>query len=74
MVTTDRVRLNVEVSPEINDLLEELVGEFGVRDVGEVLLKAIALAKVAADAKEHGQKLFVGVGPGSDTVREITGI
>jgi predicted transcriptional regulator len=68
-----KVRLSLDVSPELNDLLEELATATHSTK-SEVLRKAIALMDVAVDAKESGQKLWVSNQPPAGTSREIVGI
>ena len=72
--TRDRVRLSLDLSREANELLEDLVRELGASNKSEVLRKAIALMKVAADAKEAGHKLYVADVPPPGASREIVGI
>jgi hypothetical protein len=77
MTTTNteraKVRLSLDVSPELNDLLEELARETHATK-SEVLRKAIALMDVAVEAKGHGQKLYVSDQPPAGASREIVGI
>jgi Arc/MetJ-type ribon-helix-helix transcriptional regulator len=68
------VRLSLDVTPEVNELLEQLVRDLGASNKSEVLRKAIALMKVAAEAKEDGHKLYIGDAPPPGASREIIGI
>jgi hypothetical protein len=68
-----KVRLSLDVSPELNDLLERLAEETHSTK-SEVLRKAIALMHVAVDAKEHGQKVYISDQPPAGASREIVGI
>ncbi len=72
--TKDRVRLSVDVTPEVNAMLEALMPQLGATNKGEVLRKAIALIKVATDAKAEGHKLYIGDAPPPGASREIVGI
>jgi predicted transcriptional regulator len=52
----EKVRLSLDISPELNALLESLaVATGGTKS--DVLRKAIALMEVAVDAKRRGLKL-----------------
>jgi predicted transcriptional regulator len=54
----EKVKLSVEVSGELDALLEELAKEtHGTKS--DVLRKGIALMQVAVDAKKKGQRLGV---------------
>lgn len=52
-------RVNFDISPELDRALEELVKITGSSDKSEVLLRSIALMKVAAEAKQKGEKVFI---------------
>jgi predicted transcriptional regulator len=52
----EKVRLSLDISPELNALLESLAVTTGGTK-SEVLRKAIALMEVAVDAKRRGLKL-----------------
>lgn len=73
MRPTNRVRLNLEVSPELSERLEEIARELGTSK-SDAVRKAITLLGVAADAKEHGRKLYVSENPPVGTSQEIVGI
>lgn len=68
-----RVRLSLDVSPELNQLLEELARETD-SSKSDVLRKAIALMDVAVEAKEQGKKLYVSDRAPEGASREIVGI
>lgn len=68
-----RVRLSLEVSAELNRRLDELATDLDTSK-SDVLRKAIALMGVAADAKEHGKKLYVSDTPPEGTSQEIVGL
>jgi predicted transcriptional regulator len=68
-----KVRLSLDVSPELNDLLEQLARETHATK-SDVLRKAIALMDVAVEAKERGQKLYVSEQAPAGPSREIVGI
>ncbi len=52
----EKVRLSLDISPELNELLEQLATTTGGTK-SDVLRKAIALMEVAVDAKRRGLKL-----------------
>lgn len=52
----ERVRLSLDISPELNSLLEEIASKTGGTK-SDVLRKAIALMEVAVDGKRRGLKL-----------------
>jgi predicted transcriptional regulator len=52
----EKVRLSLDISPELNALLEQLAATTGGTK-SDVLRKAIALMEVAVDAKRRGLKL-----------------
>lgn len=59
MATGPKVRLSLEVSPELNETLEHLVRQGGGSSKSEVLRKAIALMQVAVDARQQGKKIGI---------------
>jgi predicted DNA-binding protein len=63
-----RVRLSVDVSPELNDLLDTLA-EKTHSTKSDVLRRAIGLMDVAVEAREHGQKLYISEEPPFSTSR-----
>lgn len=68
-----RVRLSLDVSVELNELLEELAEETGSTK-SDVLRKAIALMDVAVDARREGKRVFVLDHAPEGASREIIGI
>ncbi|HEV7858499.1 MAG TPA: ribbon-helix-helix domain-containing protein [Pyrinomonadaceae bacterium] len=54
----EKVRLSLDISPELNELLEQLAGWTGSTK-SEVLRKAIALMEVAVEAKRQGKKFGI---------------
>lgn len=68
-----RVRLSLDVSPALNERLEEIAAATHSTK-SEVLRKAVALMDVAVEAREHGQKLWVSDQPPAGVSREIVGI
>lgn len=54
----EKVRLSLDISPELNTLLEQLAASTGSTK-SEVLRKAIALMEVAVEAKRQGKKLGI---------------
>lgn len=75
-VTTDqiRIRLSLDLSPELNARIEQIVRSTHASNKSEVLRKAIALMDVAVQAQEQGRKLYVGDNPPAGTSREIVGL
>lgn len=53
-----KIRLSLDISPELNSLLEDLAEQTGGTK-SDVLRKAIALMRVAVDAKRQGRKFGV---------------
>ena len=58
MADRDKIRLSFDVTPELNDQLQDIAEEVGGTKT-EVLRKAIALMRVAVDAKRDGKKFGV---------------
>jgi predicted transcriptional regulator len=56
--TKEKVRLSLDISSELNDLLERLAEQSGSTK-SEVLRKAIALMEVATEAKRQGKKFGI---------------
>jgi Arc/MetJ-type ribon-helix-helix transcriptional regulator len=52
-------RLNFDVSPELDEIIEKLVKLTGSTSKSEVLRRAIALMEVAAEAKQEGRKIVI---------------
>jgi predicted transcriptional regulator len=68
----DKVRLNLDVSQELDLLLSELATKInGTKS--DVLRKAIVLMEVAVRAKDHGQKLGL-IDKDRRVVTEIVGL
>jgi len=67
-----KVRLSLDISAELNDLLERLAADTGGTK-SDVLRKAIALMEVAVEAKRRGQKFGV-AGRDQQLATEIVGI
>lgn len=57
-MATEKVKLSLEVSAELNKTLERLAEGIG-GSKSEVLRKAIALMDVALEAKQRGQKFGI---------------
>jgi metal-responsive CopG/Arc/MetJ family transcriptional regulator len=51
-----KVRVNLQVSAELNDMLEEIANETGSNRT-EVIRQALALMKVAHEAKRRGKRV-----------------
>ena len=67
-----KIRLTVDVSPELNQTLDQLA-ENAHLTKSEILRRAIALMKVAAQAHEKGQKLAL-IAQDQQAMTEIVGI
>jgi hypothetical protein len=52
----EKVRLNLQLSSELNDVLEEIVDDTGTSRT-EVIRQALALMKVAHGAKKQGRHI-----------------
>jgi predicted transcriptional regulator len=69
---TDTVRLNLEMSPELNRLLDDLAIKIhGTKS--DVLRKAIVLLELAVQAKEQEQQLGI-IDKNQRVVTEIVGL
>ncbi len=68
----ETIRLSLDLSPELNATLEDLSQRMHTTK-SEVLRKAIALVNVAADAKEHGNRLAI-TDADRKVVTEIVGL
>ncbi len=55
-IDKEKVRLSLDISPELNSLLEDIASKTGGTK-SDVLRKAIALMEVAVDGKRRGLKL-----------------
>jgi predicted transcriptional regulator len=67
-----KIRLSLDVSPELNETLDELAQETGTTK-SDILRKAIALMEVAVEAKQHQNRLGI-FDQQQHLVREIVGI
>lgn len=67
-----KIRLSLDVSPELNETLDELAQKTGTTK-SDILRKAIALMEVAVEAKEKHNRLGV-FDEEQHLVREIVGI
>lgn len=52
-------RLNFDVSPELDAVIEKLVKMTGSTSKSEVLRRAIALMEVAVEAKQEEKKIVI---------------
>lgn len=68
-----KVRLSLEVSPELNDLLDDLARQTHSTK-SDVMRKAIVLMEIAVKARMEGEKLFVSKQAPDGASREIVGI
>jgi Ribbon-helix-helix protein, copG family len=69
---SNRVRLNLVITKQLDEMLEKLAEENGTNK-SEILRKALALFEVANEAKEHGNKLGV-VSKDRQVLAEIVGL
>lgn len=67
-----RVRLNLVITKQLDEMLEKLAEENGTNK-SEILRKALALFEVANEAKEQGNKLGV-VSKDRQVLAEIVGL
>jgi predicted transcriptional regulator len=59
IMATKKVKLSLEISPELNEVLDLLVEKNAGSTKSEVLRKAIALMQVAVEAREQGKKIGI---------------
>jgi len=71
-MSTEKVRLSLDLSQELNDTLDRLAAEGGTTK-SELLRKAIALVDVATQAKRNHQKLAI-VDEQQHVVSQIVGL
>lgn len=72
MADREKIRLSFEITPELNEQLEDIADQVGGTKT-EVFRKAIALMRVAVDARRDGKKFGVAE-KGQPLVTEIVGI
>lgn len=58
MAEREKIRLSFDITPELNDQIEDIADQVGGTKT-EVFKKAIALMRVAVDAKRDGKKFGV---------------
>jgi hypothetical protein len=68
-----KIKLSIEVTPELNRVIERIAAHTGATK-SDAVRKAIVLMDVAIEAKENGERLFVGTEPPRGTSREIIGL
>lgn len=68
----NRVRLNLVITKQLDDMLEKLADENG-SNKSEILRKALALFEVANEAKEQGNRLGI-VSKDRQLITEIVGL
>jgi len=68
----EKVRLTLDVSPDTNEIIEELADAIGGTK-SEVLRRAIALMKFVADARSEGKRFGI-ADKGQPLVTEIIGL
>ena len=71
-MSAEKVRLSLDVSPELNQTLEDLAAKIH-GSKSDVLRKAIVLMELAVQAKEKQQKLGI-VDKDRQLVTEIVGL
>jgi predicted transcriptional regulator len=71
-MANDKIRMNLQVSPELSDVLDKIAGETGTNRT-DVIRQALALMKVAHEAKQKGKKLGL-VTDASKLDTEIVGL
>lgn len=57
-MATDKIRMNLQVSTEMNDILGQIAERAGTNR-SDVIRQALALMKVAHDAKRRGKHLGI---------------
>ena len=68
-----QIRLSLDVSPELNNVLDEMAEKTHSSTKSEVLRKSIALMEVAVQEKERGNHLVV-VDKDQKILKEIVGV
>ena len=58
MATTEKVRLSLQVSQELNQTLEEIAASTG-SNLNDVIRQALALIEVAHTAKKEGRHIGI---------------
>lgn len=53
------IRINFDISPELDQTIEKLVKQTGSASKSELLRRAIALMKVATEAKQNDKKIII---------------
>lgn len=64
------VNVTLEMSPQLNDALDNMAEELGVPK-GEAVLKAFSLLKIALEARQEGKRLTI-VDDRDDSEQDIT--
>jgi Arc/MetJ-type ribon-helix-helix transcriptional regulator len=59
MTTYTTKRINFDVTPELDSVINELTQKTGSTSKAELLRKAVALMKIATEAKEQGEKVMI---------------
>ena len=72
MAKKNTVRISLDVSPDIKDLIEQLADEAHTTN-SDVIRRGLALMKVAADAKRKNQQLAI-ASDGDEIVSTIVGV
>jgi metal-responsive CopG/Arc/MetJ family transcriptional regulator len=68
----EKVRMNLQVSAELNDMLEKIAGDTG-SNRSEVIRQALALMKVAHEARKKGKHIGLVTDPAT-LETEIVGL
>jgi Arc/MetJ-type ribon-helix-helix transcriptional regulator len=71
-MANEKVRMNLQVSAELNDVLDKIADDTG-SNRSEVIRQALALMKVAHEAKQKGKRLGIVSDP-SKLETEIVGL
>ena len=71
-MANEKVRMNLQVSAELNDVLDKIADDTG-SNRSEVIRQALALMKVAHEAKQNGKRLGIVSDPGK-LETEIVGL
>jgi len=67
-------RVNFDLSPEQDELLENLRAKLAASSTKEAVLRAAQLTSLLLDEMQHGNRLFVGKSPATATRIAIPGI
>lgn len=71
-MANEKIRMNLQVSSELSDVLDKIAGETG-SNRSDVIRQALALMKVAHEAKQNGKRLGLVTDP-AKLETEIVGL